>query len=202
LRLLNLLGSSQGPASSYDVSKILTRLQPFANELVPEMIILNGRQGRHQESLSLLTHNLGDFDAAISYCLLGGLIYRPPSGYLPKEDLPSHDQQAALFSILLNAFLKLEDTNERQERTGELLERFGSWFDPAEVLSLIPEDWAVQVFGEFLVKTLQKLVRERNETVVVKALSGAQNLRITDDFAEKSKEVGPIVVESAEVAPI
>jgi hypothetical protein len=134
LRLLHLLGSSQGPGSDYDVLQILTCLENYSNELVPEMIILNGRQGRHKEAIYLLTHGLGDFDTAISYCLLGGSsIYRPVDGFVPASSLPSKEEQGKLFNYLLLEFLAIEDLDDRIERTGELLERFGGWFDPAYV---------------------------------------------------------------------
>lgn len=134
LRLLQLLGSNQGETASYDVSMILTRLEPYEKELVPEMIILNGRQGRHEEAIRLLTHGLGDFDTAISYCLLGGSsIFRPASGFMPKEAIPSREEQAKLFGHLLHEFLRIEDLTDRIERTGELLERFGGWFDVSYV---------------------------------------------------------------------
>jgi hypothetical protein len=85
LSLLQLLGSNQPATSSYDVGAILSRLQPYEQELVSEMIILNGRQERHQEALRLLVHGLGDFDTAISYCLYGlTSIFRPvTAGSLP-----------------------------------------------------------------------------------------------------------------------
>jgi hypothetical protein len=134
LRLLQLLGTNQGATSSYDVPSILSRLTPYEKELVPEMIILNGRQGRHEEAIRLLTHGLGDFDTAISYCLLGGSsIFRPVSGFVPHESIPSRDEQAMLFGYLLHEFLRIEDLSDRIERTGELLERFGGWFDVATV---------------------------------------------------------------------
>jgi vacuolar protein sorting-associated protein 3 len=197
LRLLHLLGSSQGPASSYDALKILTRLEPYVQELVPEMIILNGRQGRHKEALQLLTHGLGDFDTAISYCLLGGSsIFRPPSGYVPEDSLPSRDEQSVLFNFLLLEFLRIEDMEDRLERTGELLERFGPWFDPAVVLSLLPDEWSLQIFATFLVTSLRRLVTDRRETAIVKALSGAQNLKVTEKFIDTALEVGPVVVTS------
>ena len=134
LRLLHLLGSSnQGPAS-YSTSTILTRLQPFETALVPEMIILNGRQGRHQQAIRLLTHGLADFDTAISYCLLGGSsIFRPPSGAVDAAELPTRAEQSRLFAFLLAEFLRIDEPDERVERTAELLERFGAWFDVAEV---------------------------------------------------------------------
>jgi hypothetical protein len=199
LRLLHLLGSNQGPASSYDVLKVLNKLQPFVNELVPEMIILNGRQGRHEEALRLLTHGLGDFDTAVSYCLLGGSsIFRPPTGFIPEDQLPTKAEQSILFNFLLSEFLAIEDVDDRIERTGELLERFSQWFDVAHVLGLLPTDWPIDVFSQFLVRALQRLVRDRNETTIVKALTGAQNLQVSEQFIDKAREIGPITIHDME----
>lgn len=134
LRLLQLLGGYHGAASQYDVDSISRRLESFSQELVPEMIILNGRRGRHTEAIRLLTHGLGDFDTAISYCLLGGSsIFRPTSGELVGNVVPSHEEQALLFNNLLDEFLRIDDLSDRIERTAELLERFGGWFDISRV---------------------------------------------------------------------
>jgi hypothetical protein len=187
------------PASSYDVLKILNKLQPFVNELVPEMIILNGRQGRHEEALRLLTHGLGDFDTAVSYCLLGGSsIFRPPTGFIPEDQLPTKAEQSVLFNFLLSEFLAIEDVEDRIERTGELLERFSQWFDVAHVLGLLPTNWPIDVFSQFLVRALQRLVRDRNETTIVKALTGAQNLQVSEQFMDKAREIGPIIIDEME----
>ncbi|OCK75634.1 hypothetical protein K432DRAFT_408852 [Lepidopterella palustris CBS 459.81] len=84
IHLLYLLDSCQGPASSDGIVKIRARLEPYAEELMPEMVIMNGRQGKHKEALCLLTHGLGDFDPAIRYCLFGGSnIYYPTTEFLP-----------------------------------------------------------------------------------------------------------------------
>jgi hypothetical protein len=197
LRLLQLIGGSHGAASKYDVHTVGKRLKPYSNELVPEMIILNGREGKHEEALRLLTHGLGDYDTAIRYCLLGGLsIFHPGSSLLPEQPLPSKDEQARLFKTLLQEFFRIEDLSERLERTSELLERFGGWFELEEVLASIPDDWSVELVSGFLVHALRKLVRERNETVVVKALSSAQNLRESVGAIEKVEKVKPVVIVS------
>lgn len=194
LRLLQLLGSSQPATSSYNVTSLLVRLGPYEQELVPEMIILNGRQGRHQEAIRLLTHGLGDFNTAINYCLLGGSsIFRPTGSYVPQEEIPSQNEQARLFAYLLQEFLRLDDLSQRIERTGELLERFGGWFDVAEVLALIPNEWSVDIFSGFLINALRRLVRERSETTIAKALQGAHNLQVSVEFADKTDEKGPTI---------
>ena len=194
LRLLQLLGGSQGSASQYDVDAILERITPYSKELVPEVIILDGRQSRHENALKLLTHGLGDYDTAISYCLWGGSsIYHPISGTIARESLPTRDQQAELFRFLLREFLRIEDISNRVEQTSSLVERFGGWFDIGYVLGLIPDTWSVELVSGFLVSALRRIVRERSETMVAKALSGAENLKASADLIGKIDAAGPSV---------
>lgn len=193
LRLLQLLGGSHS-ASDYDVEKILARIEPFTEELVPEVIILDGRQSHHQEALKLLTHGLGDYDTAINYCLLGGSsIYHPISGSRAPETLPSREEQSKLFGFLLAEFLRVKDISDRVEQTANLLERFGGWFDVDYVLSLIPDTWSVELVSGFLVSALRRIVRERSETMIARALSGAENLKINADLIGKIEDLGPTV---------
>jgi hypothetical protein len=201
LRLLELIGGSHGAGFSYDVAKVLGRIEPFEEALVPESIILDGRQGRHQQALHLLTHGLGDYHTAINYCLLGGAsIFHPTSGGVSADVLPSREEQAMLFKWLLSEFLQIDDASDRVERTSELLERFGSFFDVAYVLSRIPDSWSVELISGFLVGALRRLVHEKNEAMICKALSGAENLRISAEFVEKCERLGPHI-EHEEVAP-
>ncbi|KAF8863843.1 hypothetical protein BDZ45DRAFT_738045 [Acephala macrosclerotiorum] len=194
LRLLQLLGGSQGSASQYDVAAILERIAPHTRELVPEVIILDGRQSHHEEALRLLTHGLGDYDTAINYCLLGGSsIYYPISGTMSRDSLPTQEQQAKLFGFLLSEFLKIEDISNRVEQTSNLLERFGCWFDIGHVLSLIPDTWSVELVSGFLASALRRIVRERSETMVAKALSSAENLKVSADLIGKIDAAGPSV---------
>ncbi len=193
LRLLELIGGSHGSDFSYDVGNILSRIEPFEQDLVPESIILDGRQGRHEQALRLLTHGLGDYHTAVNYCLLGGAsIFHPRSGSAAIAG-PSQEEQAILFGYLLTEFLRIEDLSDRLERTSELLERFGSWYDVRDVLELIPESWSVELVSSFLVRSFRRLVRERREATVTKALSGAENLQIAAAFVEKCSERGPQV---------
>ncbi len=192
LRLLELLGGSHGTDFSYDVAQVLSRIEPYEQHLVPESIILDGRQGRHEQALRLLTHGLGDFHTAINYCLLGGAsIFHPVSGHTTSFPAPSRDEQKVLFRSLLHEFLHIEDAVNRLERTSELLERFGSWYDVSHVLALIPTEWSVQLISGFLIGALRRLVEEKNEAMITKALSGAENLQTASIMIEKIKELGP-----------
>ncbi len=195
--MLQLLGDNKSGASSYDVPTILGRLQPYEQDLVPEMIILNGRQNRHQEALRLLTHGLGDFNTAISYCLYGySSIFRPiTSGYLPvpQSELPGRSEQSRLFGFLLQEFLRIDDLSQRVERTGELLERFGAWLDVADVLAMLPDEWSVNVFSVYLTNSLRRLVREKAQSGIERALSDAQNSQTSAELVEKREKLGATV---------
>ena len=156
------------------------------------------RQHQHQEALRLLTHGLGDFDTAISYCLYGySSIFRARArpGTLPvaAADLPPRAEQSRLFGFLLQEFLAIEDMSQRIERTGELLERFGGWFDVGAVLALLPDDWSVDIFSGFLINSLRRLVREKAESGVVRALSDAQNSQMSAELVERREKAGPTV---------
>ncbi|KAI0448743.1 hypothetical protein F5B21DRAFT_496610 [Xylaria acuta] len=210
LRLLQLLGGKY----DYDPSAIrdrITGLSSVAEDLlVPETIILNGRERNHENALRLLVHRLGDYDTAVAYCFRGGAsvysIYQaetrnPPPG--SPEDVrtpkrresapPTQTEQARLFRALLGEFLRLEDVSDRVEQTGLLLEKFGGWFDVSDILSVIPDSWSVDLVAGFLIKALRQIVVEKNETAVTRALSSAQNLKVQHELIVKIEEKGPSI---------
>lgn len=193
LRLLQLLGETH----DYDFKAIRARISEAlpagrAEEhlLVPEAIILDGRERRHEEALRLLVHRLGDYDTAVSYCLHGGAsIYTPHPGR--RESMPTEDTQAGLFRALLGEFLAIEDVSDRLEQTGALLERFGGWFDVMDVLEQVPDEWSVDGVAGFLATALRRLVAERHETEVTSRLSSAENLRVNWELIARVDEKGP-----------
>lgn len=158
------------------------------------MIVLRGRQGRHQEAIRLLTHGLGDFDTAVSYCVLGGAsIYSPTASTdtTAAPIPPTREQQMSLFSSLLVEFLRIPDADDRLAQTGELLTRFAPWFDITDVLATVPEEWALGVLTGFLESAVRKLVAEKRETAIQRALVGAENLVASTDLIEKIERAGP-----------
>ncbi|KAI0433334.1 hypothetical protein F5Y09DRAFT_299162 [Xylaria sp. FL1042] len=209
LRLLQLLGGQY----EYDSSVIRDRIASLSSVaddlLVPETIILDGRERNHENALRLLVHRLGDYDTAVAYCFRGGAsvysIYQaetpkplpdPKDTGAPKRREsapPTQDEQARLFRYLLGEFLQLKDVSDRVEQTGLLLEKFGSWFDVNDVLSVIPDNWSVDLVAGFLIKALRQIVVEKNETSVARSLSSAQNLKIQHELIVKIEEKGPSV---------
>ena len=194
LRLLQLLGGSHGAASQYDVPGMLARIEKHESELVPEMIVLVGKQGQHTEAIRLLVHGLRDYDTAVSYCLRGGTsTYSPISGSLPKDAAPTRTEQETLFRHLLQQLLNVEDNEDRLAQTSELLERFGPWFDPIEVINMIPSDWSVDLLCGFVETSLRHLITERNETAITKALLSSDNLNANVQLIEKLELIRPHV---------
>jgi hypothetical protein len=199
LRLLELLGGSHGAGFSYDIPRVLGRIEPFEDYLVPESIILDGRQGRHQQALRLLTHGLGDYHTAVNYCLLGGSsIFHPTSSQVEPDDLPSESEQKKLFKYLFAEFLKIEDVESRSEKVSELLGRFGGWFDVQFVLASIPDSWSVELLSDFLIGTLRRLIHDKTETNIVRALSGVENLRVSAEFLERCETMGPRIIPATD----
>jgi hypothetical protein len=188
LRLLQLIGGS----SVYDVEALSNRLESYSEVLVPEMIVLAARRDEHQKALKLLVHGLADFDTAVRYCLLGGSSIFHPASSSSTLPSPSKEEQEILFSFLLHCYFNLEDPTQQLERVAELLEKFGSWFDVAEVLPLLSPSWPLEHFGAFIASAMGRLVSERNETVIVRALAGAQNLRVAVNVVEKIEKEGAV----------
>lgn len=189
LRLLQLLGG----AHHYDVAAIRDRIGSLPEGLlVPENIILAGRERKHEEALRLLVHKLGDFDTAVSYCLRGGAsIYSPSPGR--RDSMPAVEQQRQLFQVVLREFLAIDDISDRVAQTGTLLERFGGWFELDDVLQLVPDSWSVDIVAGFLVGALRRLVREKHESMLTRALSGAENLRVSYELVKGIDEKGPSI---------
>ncbi|KAL4806560.1 hypothetical protein BDV18DRAFT_117727 [Aspergillus unguis] len=196
MRLLQLLGgghasqftSAPTPSLNYTIPAVLARIEPFQNELVSESIILDGLQGRHREALRLLTHGLGDYDAATRYCLFGGPRSTGSTG-APLE-FAEKTRQSELFRCLLDEFLQIQDPFERIERTSDLLGRFAAWFDVREVLNIIPDDWSVDILNNFLAHVFRVLVSESREAKIERALSAGQNLRVAAEYISGIEKIG------------
>ncbi|RMZ76089.1 hypothetical protein DV737_g4959, partial [Chaetothyriales sp. CBS 132003] len=195
LRLLQLLGSGgYGDSATsqkelaYSVPEVLERLAPFSKYLVSESVILDARQGRHKEALRLLIHGLGDYDTAVRYCYFGSP--SPPAGTIDVSELPQRELQEELFDYVFHEFLNMDDQEECIERTSRLLGNFATWFDPLRILLDIPAHWSVATLSDFLLRSFRATTTKRNEAVIIKALSAAQNLQIQADFVEACEKIG------------
>jgi hypothetical protein len=196
LRLLQLLGSGSYATSTtsakeltYSIPMVLERLAPYSQYLVSESIILDARQGRHKEALKLLTHGLGDYDTAVRYCYFGGPA-PASSTTIDADSLPPRESQQELFAHLFTEFLVIEDVEARLERTSHLLGTFATYFDPLTVLDQIPPDWGIHMLKDFILRTFRAATSERNQAVIMKALSAAQNLQKQAEFVDVCEKMG------------
>ncbi|KAK2747735.1 hypothetical protein FQN57_001765 [Myotisia sp. PD_48] len=214
LRLLQLLGggttsqfTSLAPVPTilpYSISAVLSRVEPFKNELVSECIILGGRQGRHLDALHLLTHGLGDYDSAIRYCLFEGPTEpsSTASQAVSSTGFSPSPSQKELFSHLLREFMKISELPDRLEQTSDLLARFSPLFDIDEVLEIVPSDWSVDLLSEFLSRVLRGLVSDSRSAKIQKALSAGLNLRVSAEFVESTEKLGGWIERDGEVRPL
>ena len=201
LRLLELLGGSYGAGFSYNVPRVLERIEPFEEALVPESIILEGRQGQHLQALRLLIHGLGDYHTAILYCQLGGSsIFHPAERPSAGQELsiPDQAEQTILFQHLFTEFLAIASEEDRIERTSELLNRFGEYFDLMDIVERMPADWSVENIILFLTSGIRNLTSERNESLIVRALSGVENLKISHNLVEKIEKMGAHIIPATD----
>jgi hypothetical protein len=205
LRLLQLLGSGSYATSTtsakeltYSIPMVLERLAPYSQYLVSESIILDARQGRHKEALKLLTHGLGDYDTAVRYCYFGGPA-PASSTTIDADSLPPRESQQELFAHLFTEFLVIEDVEARLERTSHLLGTFATYFDPLTVLDQIPPDWGIHMLKDFILRTFRAATSERNQAVIMKALSAAQNLQKQAEFVDVCEKMGQDLLRSRSI---
>jgi hypothetical protein len=50
---------------------------------------------------------------------------------------------------------------------------------------VLPDDWSVDVFSAYLINSLRRLVRDKAESQIVRALSDAQNSVVGGEVVEK-----------------
>ena len=62
-----------------------------------------------------------------------------------------------------------------------------------QVLEQIPDSWSLSHVAEFLVGALRRITEERCETVITKALSECQSLKITATIIEELELLKPKV---------
>ena len=63
-----------------------------------------------------------------------------------------------------------------------------------QVLEVIPDSWSVDILSGFLISALRKLVKDKNETMIHKALSRGLHDQLSLLWVEKCEEIGPTFV--------
>lgn len=67
------------------------------------------------------------------------------------------------------------------------------------MLELVPDTWSVEQLSTFLESALRRLVAERNETAIARALTNVENLTAAATLIEKVDAMGPTIVNGSGV---
>ncbi|CAJ0754292.1 15928_t:CDS:10 [Entrophospora sp. SA101] len=173
-------------STQYNLDKILNKLLEV-KILKAELAIIYGKLSEHEKALNLLINDLRDYNGAEIYCIYGGNMIgiinkssKKQADKIIKEDKNVLTRRKSLFLMLLNVYL--ENGNEMVDRIISLLNKQAIYLDLIEVLSLLPEYWSIEMFNEFLVKSIRKDYHEYREGQILKSICHAY------------QEIGPIVI--------
>ena len=64
-----------------------------------------------------------------------------------------------------------------------------------QVLTAVPETWSVNLLSGFLESSFRQSVTERNESLIMRALTNNENLTTCVRLVEKINDMGPRVEE-------
>ncbi|KAG7094946.1 hypothetical protein E1B28_005747 [Marasmius oreades] len=179
----------------YDLVAIRGRLLPHAKVLQFEMAILDGKLQNHDSALSNLALDLRDTITAEAYCTLGGdpipnkvalsLIDSVPGTqswksspmFSTSKDVDDHTKKE-LLKILLQVYMKDRDSNT--DRAAHLLNAQAINLDIADVLSIVPSEWPLQLMSSFLARSFRRRLHHRHEGHILKAIASGQNLEVKE----------------------
>ncbi|KAJ1959887.1 hypothetical protein IWQ62_004435, partial [Dispira parvispora] len=135
----------------YSVSQTLERVQDEPG-LDSECAILYGKLGEHEKVIKTLVLKVQDYASAEVYC----------------QGLAQDADRSHYFLTLLKYYLQLTDEDTAGLLVNNLLNRYGSFLDPLQVVPLVPETWSVDQLEPFLLDTFQRLEHQRRATQIVK----------------------------------
>ncbi|BGP09381.1 hypothetical protein JCM10049v2_005249 [Rhodotorula toruloides] len=189
--------------------------------LTLERAIVYGKLQLDRQALSLLINNLHDLASAEAYCLQSGdpLAQADVVAATVKLDLPfkrnrkalsaarreeEERRKQALAKLLVEMCLRrpqpgsfvdeTEKTGEGaipKERVARLLETQAVHLDTLEVLSLVPDDYPVQVLSRYLSRSLRRSLHVQQECSILKSLALGQNLVLQERAFELQARLGP-----------
>ncbi|KAI8988123.1 hypothetical protein BDF20DRAFT_970210 [Mycotypha africana] len=213
LKLIDLLQTS----GVYSPAVLFERMKQPGLLSIEEAIV-RGRLGDHKEALTILVRDLQDFAGAEIYCLTNGqsvgLIPHTPTAesgsFKDKPLLPlqcddtqhskeNFTERQALFSMLLQSYIAAPDSDVTMARSAHLLNTQGMYFDTLNVLELIPDHWPVQLFQDFIIRSLRRSTNSLDDNKIELGLSRGQNILVSSDLFKLYGVIGPIEVDNQTV---
>uniref|UniRef100_A0A0K3C490 BY PROTMAP: gi/472583522/gb/EMS21155.1/ TGF beta receptor associated protein [Rhodosporidium toruloides NP11] gi/647396884/emb/CDR39543.1/ RHTO0S04e06238g1_1 [Rhodosporidium toruloides] n=1 Tax=Rhodotorula toruloides TaxID=5286 RepID=A0A0K3C490_RHOTO len=191
--------------------------------LTLERAIVYGKLHLDRQALSLLLNNLHDLASAEAYCLQSGdpLAQADVVAATSKLELPfkrnrkalsaarreeEERRKQALAKLLVEMCLRrpqagsfVDETDKTdegavpKERVARLLETQAVHLDTLEVLSLVPDDYPLQVLSRYLSRSLRRSLHVQQERSILKSLALGQNLVVQERAFELQARLGPTV---------
>jgi len=157
-------------SSQYNVATLLQRVRDTL--LHDECVILYSRIGQHHKALMVLVEQMKDFQRAEQYCMINS----------------NKDQD--LFISLLQVYLSSPPSSSFENTTTtasssvpeiaiRLLNRYPTYFNPVNVLPLLPPNLPLYPLLRYLTASMQHSHHEERDGMVVKNLNKLQNLQVS-----------------------
>jgi len=147
----------------YSVATLLHRVKDSA--LYDEMVVLYGRDGKHQAALTVLVEQMKDYQQAEEYCTAN-----------------SH-KDADLFLSLLQVYLAMGGSGVLPAPALRLLSTHASELDPVKVLPLLPSNLPLDSLVEYLMKAIESAQQQRRSKMVERSLRMRANLMLAHVMA-------------------
>ncbi|KAF9261696.1 hypothetical protein L218DRAFT_930596 [Marasmius fiardii PR-910] len=179
----------------YNPEVMRARLVPHAKILQFEIAILDGKLKNHDSALTSLALDLRDTVTAEAYCTLGGdlipnkialSILDGVPGFQSWKSSPmfstsksvDDDTKKELLKVLLQVYMRERDSSA--ERAAHLLNAQAVNLDIADVLSIVPAEWPLQLMSSFLARSFRGRLHCRHEGQILKAIASGQNLDVKE----------------------
>ncbi|EPQ52360.1 hypothetical protein GLOTRDRAFT_140707 [Gloeophyllum trabeum ATCC 11539] len=205
----------------YDPEPIKERLAEYEKTLVIERAIVEGKLGHHREALTILMHTLHDSRSAESYCTLGGDVVTgrlassigekngllhwsslltggksKTPGAITRQQSADEETRKTLLGILLEVCMSGGESTS--ESTARLLNSQAMNLDVVDVISLVPPDWPLHLLSSFLSRSFRRTLHSLHEGQIVKNISMAQNLEVSERTWMVIREQGALIEEPVE----
>ncbi|KAJ1548709.1 transforming growth factor, beta receptor associated protein 1 [Cladochytrium tenue] len=196
---LALLRTLQANPAAYVVDSVEEAI--FSHQsLFPEKAAVYAKRKMHDQVLRTLVYGSHDYQAAQSYCLeiekgvtktaSESLLLFLVRLYLDGDERWSHEYSQQASTLMKMHADKLD-----------LLQASGCFYFMSEdksltrwkkILQLVPDSWSVDLMRDFLTTRFRQGVSERHNSLIIKALAQAENLKMTARLAAARGSVRPM----------
>ncbi|PWN38923.1 hypothetical protein IE81DRAFT_327025 [Ceraceosorus guamensis] len=186
-----------------------------------ERAILLGKVLEHAHALRILALELRDVHSAEAYCAQAGKVISPSLAEFLRSEVPGADMyvgkveqtkkskkkaalhaktRARLFESLLDIYIAGHESARGVDKdllipTSHLLNTQSRYFPLPKVLALLPSAYPLSSLETFIASKLRSQLHSTHQARIVRAVSLAQNLEISEMAWGKMRSAGGVLVE-------